>query len=140
VRIIGGHAPSEARRAAFAATWKTPVFPTQETLLEAPGLDLVLVLTPPGTHLPVALAVAAAGKHMIVEKPLELTVARGEALVAAALAAGVQCGVCLQHRFRRGSLRLKAALDAGHWASRCQLPPRSAGGVTRRISRRPGEA
>lgn len=113
VRIVGGYAPSEARRAAFSSTWQAPVFATQDALLETLGLDLVLVLTPPGAHLPVALAAIAAGKHLIIEKPLELNVARGEALVAAAKLAGVRCSVCLQHRFRPAALRLKAALDSG---------------------------
>ncbi|PZW48102.1 putative dehydrogenase [Humitalea rosea] len=111
--VIGGHAPSAARREAFAARWGAKVFAEQAALLAAPGLDLVLVLAPPGAHLPVAQECIAAGKHLIVEKPLELTVARGEALVALAEAAGVRCGVCLQHRFRPASLRLKEAMLAG---------------------------
>ena len=113
VRIIGGHAPSATRRDDFTARWDAPVFAEQAALLAAPGLDLVLVLTPPGAHLPVAHAAIAAGKHILVEKPIELTVARGEALAAAAEAAGVRCGVCLQHRFRPAALRLKAALASG---------------------------
>lgn len=113
VRIIGGHAPSAARREAFTARWDAPVFAEQAALLAAPGLDLVLVLTPPGAHLHVAQAAIAARKHILVEKPIELTVARGEALAAAAEAAGVRCGVCLQHRFRPAALRLKAALASG---------------------------
>ena len=113
VRIIGGHAPSAARRDAFTARWRAPAFAEQAELLAAPGLDLVLVLTPPGAHLPVAQAAIAAGKHILVEKPIELTVARGEALAAAAEAAGVRCGVCLQHRFRPAALRLKATLASG---------------------------
>src|SRR5215207_3886020 len=100
VRIIGGHAPSATRRHAFTARWDAPVFAEQAALLAAPGLDLVLVLTPPGAHLPVAHAAIAAGKHILVEKPIELTVARG-------------CGVCLQHRFRPAALRLKATLASG---------------------------
>jgi predicted dehydrogenase len=113
VRIIGGHAPSATRRDDFTARWDAPVFAEQAALLAAPGLDLVLVLTPPGAHLPVAHAAIAAGKHILVEKPIELTVARGEALAAAAEAAGVRCGVCLQHRFRPAALRLKATLASG---------------------------
>ncbi|MFC4170255.1 Gfo/Idh/MocA family protein [Teichococcus aestuarii] len=113
VRIMGGHAPSAERRAAFAAQWGVPVFATQEALLEQPGLGLVLVLTPPGSHLEVARAVAATGRHMIVEKPLALDVAEGEALAALAEAAGVRCGVCLQHRFRPAALRLRQAVQAG---------------------------
>ncbi|MBB5695223.1 Gfo/Idh/MocA family protein [Muricoccus pecuniae] len=113
VRIIGGHAPSPARREAFTARWGAPAFAELAALLEAPGLDLVFVLSPPGTHLPLAQEAIARGKHLLVEKPLELTAERGEALAAAAEAAGLRCGVCLQHRFRPAALRLKAALDSG---------------------------
>jgi predicted dehydrogenase len=113
VAIVGGFSPSAPRRAGFAERWGAPVFATQDALLAAPGLDLVLVLTPPGTHLPVAEAVAAAGRHLIVEKPAEITAARAEALAALAERAGIRCAVCLQHRFRPGALRLKAAIAAG---------------------------
>ncbi len=113
VRIVGGFSPSAERRAAFAAQPKLSVFERQDDLLGQRGLDLVVVLTPPGTHLPVAQAIAKAGKHILVEKPVELTAARGEQLAAAAEAAGVRCGVVLQHRFRPASLRLKTVLDQG---------------------------
>ncbi|MCI0755570.1 Gfo/Idh/MocA family protein [Teichococcus vastitatis] len=113
VSIIGGYSPSADRRCAFAAQWNAPIFKRQDALLNHPDLGLVLVLTPPGTHLPIAEAVAAAGRHMIVEKPLEISARRGEALAVVAEAAGVLCGVCLQHRFRPAALRLKQALDVG---------------------------
>jgi UDP-N-acetyl-2-amino-2-deoxyglucuronate dehydrogenase len=113
VKIVGGFSPSAERRAAFAKEWNMPVFEQQDALLGAHGLDLVLVLTPPGTHLPVVQAVARAGKHILVEKPVEFTLARGEQLAAAAEAAKVRSGIVLQHRFRAASLRLKAILDKG---------------------------
>lgn len=112
-RLLGGFSPSAARREAFAARWKAPAFPTLDALLAAPGLDLVIVLTPPGAHLPVAEQVAKAGRHLLVEKPLELTLARAERLVALAAAAGVTLGVVFQHRFRPGALRLKRAIAGG---------------------------
>jgi predicted dehydrogenase len=112
-RLVGGFAPGATRREAFAARWGAPVFAELDALLGAPGLDLVIVLTPPGAHLPVAEAVAAAGRHMLVEKPLELTVKRAEALAAVAAHAGVTLGVVFQHRFRAGALRLKRAVDGG---------------------------
>ncbi|RYI91943.1 MAG: Gfo/Idh/MocA family oxidoreductase [Acetobacteraceae bacterium] len=118
VRLIGGFSPSADRRAAFAARWggagsEARAFESLEALLAAPGLDLVLVLTPPAAHLPVAQAAAAAGKHLLVEKPLEFDAARAAALVETAEAAGVTLGVVFQHRFRPAALRLKAALTAG---------------------------
>jgi predicted dehydrogenase len=111
VRIVGGFAPSAERRAGFAKQWSAPVFERQDDLITAS--DLVLVLSPPWTHLPIAEAVAKAGKHMMVEKPLEATLTRAEALASAAEAAGVVCGIVLQHRFRLASIRLKAAIDGG---------------------------
>lgn len=113
VRIVGGHAPSAARRDAFAARWSVPVFETLDALLTAPGIDLVLILAPPGEHLPIAEKAAAAGKHMIIEKPLERTLARAEAVVAAADGAGLHAAVCFQHRFRPGALELARRLRAG---------------------------
>ena len=113
VRIIGGFAPSSARRDAFAARWAAPVFDSLDALLGTPSLDLVLILAPPGEHLPIAERAAAAGKHMIVEKPLERSVARAEDLAAVAEHAGVRAAVCFQHRFRPGALEFAQRLRAG---------------------------
>ncbi|UFS74396.1 Gfo/Idh/MocA family oxidoreductase [Tardiphaga sp. 37S4] len=113
ITIVGGFAPSADRRSAFSQQWGVPVFDSQKDLLSRSDLDLVLILTPPGTHLATVQAAAAAGKHILVEKPVEISVARGEELAAVTEAAGVRCGVCLQHRFRPAALRLKAVLDQG---------------------------
>jgi predicted dehydrogenase len=112
LRLAGGFSPSAARRDAFAAKWGAPVLDSQEALIAAS--DLVLVLTPPGAHLPVAEACAAAGRHMLVEKPLELSPDRAEAVVEVAARAGVTLGVVFQHRFRPAALRLKRAVEEGN--------------------------
>jgi predicted dehydrogenase len=84
-----------------------------DAAIRDPAVDAVLVLTPPSSHLEVSERCFAAGKHVLVEKPLELTLDRAERLVAAARAAGVTFGVVLQHRFRPGSLRLRKAILEG---------------------------
>jgi len=113
VRVLGGFAPSGDRRAAFAAAWGWPVFDRIEALLHAPGLDLVIILTPPRTHLPLAEQALAAGCHLLVEKPVEWDAPRAAALVDAATRAGRRAAVVFQHRFRPAALRLKAALAEG---------------------------
>jgi predicted dehydrogenase len=113
VRLLGGFAPSAARRGAFAQAWHAPAFLSLEALLAAPGLDLVIVLTPPGEHLSVVEAAVKVGKHVLVEKPLEISLPRAEALVEAAERAGVTLGVVFQHRFRPAALRLKQAIADG---------------------------
>lgn len=112
-RLLGGFSPSAERRHAFSKKWNAPAAESLDALLATPGLDLVLVLTPPGAHLSVARAAAAAGKHMLVEKPLEMTAARAAELVEVARRAAVTLGVVFQHRFRPGALRLAEAVRAG---------------------------
>jgi predicted dehydrogenase len=111
ITFVGGFSPSAGRRAAFAKQWDAPVSEQRDKLIAA--VDLVLILTPPWTHLPVAEAAAKAGTHILVEKPLEATLERAEALASIADMSGVRCGVVLQHRFRPASMRLKAAIDGG---------------------------
>ena len=101
------------RAAAYAREFPFPTTTDVEAAIADPTVDAVIVLTPPASHLEVAERCLAAGKHVLVEKPLELTVARGARLVEAAERSGKVFGVVLQHRFRPASLRLKAALEAG---------------------------
>lgn len=104
---------SPERAAAFSGQFPFPVGTDIEAVIADPSIEAAIVLTPPSSHLDVARRFLEAGKHVLVEKPLELTSARGEELVAAAKRAGKVLGVVLQHRFRPASLRLKAALEAG---------------------------
>jgi predicted dehydrogenase len=104
---------SPERTKAFAAQFPFPVSNDIDAALADPAVSAVIVLTPPSAHLSVAETCFAAGKHVLVEKPLELTVAAGEKLVAAGRRADRRLGVVLQHRFRPASLRLKAALAVG---------------------------
>ena len=78
-----------------------------------PSVGAVLVLTPPAAHLEVATMAFAAGKHVLMEKPLELSTAAARALVAGGRAAGVRLGVVLQHRFRDAGVALRALLQSG---------------------------
>jgi len=110
-RLVGGFSPSTPRREAFAVRWQAPIFERLDALIAAS--DLVLILTPPGAHLLIAEVAADAGKHLLIEKPLEITTARAEALVALAARAGVTLGVVLQHRFRPAALRLHQAITGG---------------------------
>jgi predicted dehydrogenase len=104
---------STERVAAYAAQFPFPVTTDIDAVLADDGVQAVIVLTPPSSHRDVATRCLRAGKHVLVEKPLELTSARGAELVAAARETGKRLGVVLQHRFRPASLRLKAVLDSG---------------------------
>jgi predicted dehydrogenase len=84
-----------------------------EDILEDAGVQAVLVLTPPGTHLDLVQRAARAGKHVLVEKPLEIDLNRANALVEACEEAGVILAVMLQHRLREAAVALRALIAAG---------------------------
>ena len=65
------------------------VLPSAEDLLRRDDIDAVAIATPAATHRPIALAALAAGKHVVVEKPIATTSADAQAMIAAAREAGL---------------------------------------------------
>ncbi len=84
-----------------------------DDVLADTSVQAALVLTPPHTHLAIVEQLAAAGKHVLVEKPLELTLAQSERLVAICARHSVQLAVMLQHRASPAARHLAAMLQAG---------------------------
>lgn len=82
-------------------------------MIADPDLDAVLIATPGDSHASLAAAVLAAGKHVLVEKPLALTIADAESLAALARDAGVVCMVGFNYRFHPLACGLKAAISRG---------------------------
>jgi predicted dehydrogenase len=76
-------------------------------------LDLVAIGSPSGLHAVQGIAAARAGLHVLVEKPIDITTGRADALVAEARRAGVTLGVFFQDRFKPDICRTKEAIDAG---------------------------
>lgn len=113
VEIAACHTPSAERRKAFAAAHRHPLAGGLEAILGDRGIEAVLVLTPPNTHLELVERCAKAGKHVLLEKPIEVSLERARAAVAAMERAGRRLGVVLQHRFRAASRRLAALARAG---------------------------
>jgi len=113
VEVAAGWSPSAERRARFAATWGLPVADDLETLLADRSIDTALILTPPWAHGELARRCAAAGKHVLLEKPIEATLERAVETVAACERAGVKLAIVFQHRFRLGALRLAELIAGG---------------------------
>jgi UDP-N-acetyl-2-amino-2-deoxyglucuronate dehydrogenase len=113
VEVAAAFSPSADRRRAFTATYGFSVNENAEAIFADASIDAVLLLTPPNTHLELVQRAAAAGKHILLEKPLETSLERAEALVAAAELAGVKLGIVLQHRFRPVSRALAGIMNEG---------------------------
>jgi UDP-N-acetyl-2-amino-2-deoxyglucuronate dehydrogenase len=113
VEVAAAFSRTEDRRRAFAEQFDFPLEVSLERIAGDASIDAVMILTPPGTHLELVERFAAAGKHILLEKPLETSTARAERLVAAAERAGVRLGVVFQHRFREASEHLRVRLAEG---------------------------
>ena len=113
VEVVHAMSPSAARRQSFAGRFPFPTTDSLERILEDRSVTVAAVLTPPNTHLDIATRLAKAGKHVLMEKPLEISTSRAEQLVAACRDAKVTLGVVLQHRFKPAAERLAAILKAG---------------------------
>lgn len=92
-----------------------PIFSTLEQALAAPGVDAVVIMTPSGAHLEPAAAAAAAGKHVVVEKPLEITEERCNAIIDACAKNRVKLCTIFPSRFADANVELKKAVDAGRF-------------------------
>ncbi len=106
-----------ARDAGRLASLQLPAQPRRSTrlqdVLDDAGVKAALVLTPPNTHLDIARQLARAGKHVLVEKPLDITTAGAREVVAICAASGVQLAVMLQHRMADASRQLSNLLANG---------------------------
>ena len=92
-----------------------PVYPELAGALADPAVDAVIVTTPSGAHLEPAVQAAEAGKHVVVEKPLEITPERCEAIIAACDRHRVKLCTIFPSRFADSSQALKHAVDAGRF-------------------------
>ncbi len=101
------------RAPALSADESCRLYPDIDALAADPGVGVVVLASPPAAHREQALALAAAGKHLLVEKPMAQSVAECQDIVDGCAAAGVQLAVVSQHRFRTVPRAAKQAIDAG---------------------------
>jgi predicted dehydrogenase len=112
-RLIAVTDVAAAAARAFAADRGCAAEPSLDDLLARSDVDVVCVCVPSGQHAQVGVRAAKAGKHLVIEKPVDVTLAAADRLLAAARAAGVTLTVMSQHRFDPGVIALKRLIDDG---------------------------
>jgi predicted dehydrogenase len=101
------------RAPTLAEEYGAGIEPDPESLLARRDIGAVIIATPHSTHLPLTTAAAAAGKHVYLEKPMGLSVAECDAMIAACRDAGVKLTVNTVTRFRQSPSTAKRLLDEG---------------------------
>lgn len=102
---VAGRALAEKHGAVWVADFQDAV--TRD------DVDVVTICTPSGTHREIAVAAAQAGKHLLVEKPIDITLERVDQILAAVEQAGVVLACVFPLRFAQGVHKAKAAVEAG---------------------------
>ena len=100
----------------FAREHQIPfVAPGATQLAQHADIDAIAITTPSALHREPALTAIAAGKHLMIEKPIDATVEGTDHILHAAEDAGVRVGSIFQARFGDAARSLKAAIDAGRF-------------------------
>jgi predicted dehydrogenase len=102
------------RAQAVAKKFDVPrAYDGERALLHDPEIDAVCICTPSGRHADGAVAALSAGKHVVVEKPMDVTLEACDRMIAAADATGLALTVISQHRFDAATQIVKEAIDSG---------------------------
>jgi len=102
-----------SRAAALAADYGVPAYATLTALLADPSVQAVILTTPDQVHGVQAIEAAAAGRHVLVEKPMAPSVAECDRMIAACAAADVRLAVVKTERYRRTSRAARELIDSG---------------------------
>ena len=106
VEIICACEHNEAKAREFAAQFGIPCSNNFQDILKNPDIDVIDAAVPSGLHAEIGIAAAKAGKHVIVEKPIDVTLEKADRLINACKNAGVTLGVMSQYRFLDAAQKL----------------------------------
>jgi UDP-N-acetyl-2-amino-2-deoxyglucuronate dehydrogenase len=101
------------RAESFAAKYKAPAYLDYQEMLRKSDIDIVTIATSSDLHAEIGIAAARAGKHVLVEKPMAMTLNSADELIRECKNAGVKLGVIHQNRFNKSIKLLRTALEEG---------------------------
>ena len=99
----------------LAPKYNVEAYDDLDAFLAHPGLDIVTIATPSGAHLEPVEAAAKAGKHVICEKPLEITLERIDRMIEVCEENGVMLAGIMPRRFNPSTIEFKKAVDSGRF-------------------------
>jgi predicted dehydrogenase len=111
--LVACFSRSQSKADDFAARHGCKGYASMKAFLSHPGLEIVTVCTPSGAHMEPALAAADAGKHLIIEKPLEISLERCDRIIDTCARKKVILSGVFQSRFQDVSRLVKETIDSG---------------------------
>ena len=95
----------------FAKNYDFETANSIQQISENNNIDMVILITPPNQRLELVREFSKAGKHILMEKPIERSTTQAEEIVKICEKNNVMLGIVFQHRFRESSIKLKSLID-----------------------------
>ncbi len=113
LELVGVCEPDDERRALAEETEGVPTYESMDEVVADDGVDMVALIVPHDVHAPLAIQAMEAGKHVITEKPMCVTTAEADAMIAAARANDVVLTVYHNRRWDSDFVTVKRLIDQG---------------------------
>jgi predicted dehydrogenase len=114
-RLVAVSDVSESLAQSLAAKYKVDAYADYRALLDRKDVDAVCLCVPSGMRADIGSVCAQAGKHILAEKPIEVSTARADRLIAAAAKANVKLSCVFQSRFAEGASLIRKAIEQGRF-------------------------
>jgi len=111
--LVAIYGRSASKVQELAAQYNCDGYTDYQEMLKNADIDAVAICTPNGMHADLGIEAALAGKHVIIEKPIDVNLEKADALIKTCQSQGVTLGVILQRRYSEGVMALKKILDEG---------------------------
>lgn len=112
-KVVAVYGPNPAKTGNLGNAHHAAVYGNLETLLTHRPMEMVIIGSPSGLHADEGIAAARHGLHVLVEKPIDISTERADALIDACDHANVRCGVIFQERFHPENLKIKKLIEEG---------------------------
>ncbi|HXL04144.1 MAG TPA: Gfo/Idh/MocA family oxidoreductase [Bacillota bacterium] len=112
-RLVAVADVSEKRAESLGDQYRVPFYTDYRHLLDREDIDVVNICLPSGLHMDACVDAAGAGKHILCEKPLEVTLEKTDAIIEAVKENCVKLGVVFQRRFTHDALLIRKAISSG---------------------------
>ncbi len=99
----------------FARLYNAEPYLDYKELLQRDDIDIVTIATPSGNHAEIGIAAAKAGKHVMVEKPMSMTLKEADSLIKACQENNVKLSVIHQNRYNKSIKTLRTAMESGRF-------------------------
>lgn len=114
-KVVAVYSRKEDKAKSLAEKAGADWYTDYHEMLKRKDIDIVSIITPSGTHANMAIKAARAGKHVIVEKPMDITIEKAQQMIDVCREHNVKLSVISQHRFDSSTVKIKADIDSGQF-------------------------